>query len=322
GIPHADPTAPISKEAKPSSKVRAFFRRVKTFLKNLSAYYSLIYKLPEPPKPLDIGPELVKMDRLLREACGKRVKSLVGGRKGRRWSWRLPKGKPRGIHLAATIRAAAKRTRRAPLEIGLQDVLEPLYIYRAPATIMFILDASDSMYLTHHLVRKAVSGLCHDFRIHRDKVGLVILKNFNAKLIQKPTRNFSLLEGELGRVVFDGLTPLASGILLGLRALREEVARNPHTIPILVLVTDGGANVPASTDFSSFNRLPSEERDRMAVEDAVRAARTVGEQGIKMVIINTNPKYREGLEVSRELARASGGLLYLVGEGLEMPSED
>jgi len=295
---------------------------VKSFLRSVSAYYGLLYKFPEFPKRPDFGLELRKVDKLIREACGKRVKSLVEGRRGRRWAWRLPRGEPRSIHIPATIRAAIRRTHKAPVKVELEDVLEPLYVYRAPATIMFILDASDSMYLTYHLVRRAISGLCHDFRIHRDKVGLVVLKNFEARLVQKPTRNLSLLEGELNRVVFDGLTPLASGILLGLRALREEMSKNPDTIPILVLVTDGGANVPLSTDFSKFNQLPSEERDRLAIGDAVRMARMVGEQGIRMVIINTNPGYREGLEISRELARASGGLLYVVGEGIKSPLED
>jgi len=32
-----------------------------------------------------------------------------------------------------------------------------------------------------------------------------------------------------------------------------------------------------------------------------------------MVILNTNPDYREGVEITRALARASGGILHVVG---------
>ncbi|OYT52192.1 hypothetical protein B6U66_02635 [Candidatus Bathyarchaeota archaeon ex4484_135] len=114
-------------------------------------------------------------------------------------------------------------------------------------------------------------------------------------------------------MIFDGLTPLASGILLGLRVLREEVARNPNTIPVLVLVTDGGANVPLHVDYSAFSKMSKDLRDQIAVLDAIRAARMAGEQGVRMVILNTNPDYHEGVEITRALARASGGILHVVG---------
>jgi len=303
---------PASRDAKPSSRFRGFLKKVGSFFRGFCSC-GLMYRAWEPPKRIDVGIEARKIDRILREVCGKRVKSQMEGRRGRRWSWRFPRGPPRAIHIPATIRTAVRKRPGRPVEVRFEDVVEPLYVCKAPATIMFILDASDSMHLTYHLVRRTVSCLYHDFRIHRDKVGLVVLKSFNARLIQKPTRNLSALKKELERVIFDGLTPLASGILLGLRVLREEVARNPDTIPVLVLVTDGGANVPLHADYPAFSKMPKDLRDQIAVLDAIRVAKMVGEQGIKMVILNTNPDYREGVEITRALAGASGGILHVVG---------
>ncbi len=305
---------PVPKGAKPASKLRSFFKKMFSFFRVLTSTWGLMYRAWEfPRRRTDLDFEVRRMDEVLRRACGRRMKSLAEERRGRIWSWRPPRGPPRAIYLPATIRAAVRRKPKLPIEVGVEDIYEPMYICRAPATIMFILDASDSMYLTYHVVRRAVSSLYHDFRINRDRVGLVILKGFSARLVQKPTRNLSAVKEELEKVVFDGLTPLASGIMLGLKVLKEEAARNPETIPLLVLVTDGGANVPLSIDYSTYSKLPKDERDRLAVRDAIRAARMVGEQGIRMVIVNTNPNYREGLEITEELARASRGILHTVG---------
>ncbi|OYT52191.1 hypothetical protein B6U66_02630 [Candidatus Bathyarchaeota archaeon ex4484_135] len=161
---------PALKDAKPSSKFRGIFKKIGSFFRGLCSC-GLMYRAWEPPKRIDVGIEARKIDRILREVCGKRVKSLMEGRRGRRWSWRFPRESPRAIHIPATIRAAVRRKPKAPIEIRLEDIMEPLYVCKAPATIMFILDASDSMHLTYHLVRRTVSCLYHDFRIHRDKVG-------------------------------------------------------------------------------------------------------------------------------------------------------
>jgi len=301
---------PVPEGAKPSLK--GVLKKIASFLKALSSpgLYDFWRYLP---RRLDVSAELRKIDGVIRRSCGKRAKSLSEAGRGRVWCWRIPRGAPRAVYLPATIRAAAKRRRRTPIEVDVCDVLEPLCVYKAPATVVFVLDASDSMQLRLQLVRGTIARLYRTFRTHRDKVGLITLRNFEARLLQKPTRNIALIGAGLMRVTFDGLTPLASGISLGLKVLREEVARNPEAIPVLVLVTDGGANVPLGVNLKAYNELPSDERDKMAVEDAIRVIRAAREYGIKVVIVNTNPDFVEGIAVTKELARASGGVLYVVG---------
>ncbi len=144
---------------------------------------------------------------------GKRAETVAAIHRGRARGWKIPEGKPSDIHFPATIRNAARmqRFRDKPsdtvLAIHLEDIREKLRIYKAPMTIMFVLDLSESMLHSIDDVKETMLKLHSDAYRYRDKVGLVAFKEMGAVVVQHPTANLKLVANKLLRLRMSGFTP-------------------------------------------------------------------------------------------------------------------
>ena len=77
----------------------------------------------------------------------------------------------------------------------------------------------------------------------RDRVALVLFGGDGARLAVPPTRGVSAIDAALAGCPTGGATPLAAGLeLAGRLALREQACG--QTVPLLLLLSDGDANVP------------------------------------------------------------------------------
>jgi len=262
--------------------------------------------------------------------AGKRAETITTLHRGRPRGWRYPRGKPRDVHLPATIRAAAikQKHREKPLETALkitvEDIREKLRLYKAPMTLVFVIDLSGSMMLNIEAVKNALLKLHGDAYRYRDRVGIVALKDTGAVVAQHPTTNLRVVANKLIGLKISGFTPLAAGMLKAWEVLKEAKRRNRSTIPVMVTITDGSANVPLSRSLETgeirhFDEtgIITRQFEELAVRDVMSVSKMIRKDGVHTVVVNTNPHLygREtyGFSVTKQIASVTNGNLHVVG---------
>ena len=204
---------------------------------------------------------------------------------------------PRAIALAPTLRAAApyQQRRRAEhashegqtprsiggLQLERRDILEPVRQSKQGALILFAVDASGSMAARRRMAsaKGAVLALLQHAYQQRDHVGLLQFRGTKATLLLPPTNSTDRALKFLTTMPTGGRTPLASGLRLALRTFQKAQARNKQWHAILVLVTDGRANVADLERTRAVALNP--------IEDAIAAAHELRAAGILSLVIDT-----------------------------------
>lgn len=153
--------------------------------------------------------------------------------------------------------------------------------HQAPvrSVAIFAVDASGSSALNRLAEAKgAVQLLLADCYVRRDQVALLAFRNRGAELLLPPTAALARARRSLAALPGGGATPLASGI----DAARDMAlgARRRGNRPLLVLLTDGGANI-------GRDRQPGRAA---AAADARAAASACAADGIPALLIDTAPR--------------------------------
>jgi len=177
---------------------------------------------------------------------GRRAEVLTKGKRGRYVKSRLPDGEVTDIAVAPTIRAAALHAKDGKIRVKKSDYREKVRRRRIATLINIVMDTSGSMDEMDKvdITRSVIVALLKDAYQRRDKVSLVTYSGRKGELILPFTSSVERAKRYLETIPFGGTTPLASGILMGLHSLHNEIKKDPSTIPIMVLVTDGKSNVP------------------------------------------------------------------------------
>ncbi|GAA1974161.1 putative cobaltochelatase [Catenulispora subtropica] len=184
-----------------------------------------------------------------------KVEGVGGGAEGRRSKARTSSGRAigarpgtRGLHLVATVRAAApEQVSRGRDEGALilrpADLREPIREGREGNLVLFVVDASGSMAARQRMsaVKGAILSLLMDAYQRRDKVGLVTFRGREADVVLPPTWSVDAGAARLTTLPTGGRTPLAAGLLQAAGVLRVERMRDPQRRPLVVVVTDGRA---------------------------------------------------------------------------------
>jgi magnesium chelatase subunit D len=226
--------------------------------------------------------------------------------RGRIVGARHPSKQPSSLALAPTLRVAALHQKRRQTEHGSGghrlwlerwDLLEPVRQQKEGALILFAVDASGSMAARKRMAaaKGAVLALLQRAYQERDHVGLLQFRGARATLMLPPTNSTSRAIQSLAHLPTGGRTPLASGLRLALRTFQLAKARDSQQRTILVLVTDGRANVadPDAAHGLALNPL----------EDAIAAAHDLRLAGVPALVIDTEEgPVRMGL--ARILAQA------------------
>lgn len=242
---------------------------------------------------------------------GGRNRCAAAGRSGaaRRSSTRgRPLGSARGalrggvrLDLLATLRAAApwqalRRRESASCRAGFLVRSDDFHVRRfrerRESTTVFAVDASGSQAL-HRLAetKGAVELLLADCYVRRDRVAVIAFRGSGAQLLLAPTRSLVHARRSLAGLPGGGGTPLASG-LAAARDLATTILRDGGT-PLLVLLTDGSANV-------ALDGAGGRER---ALSDALAMARAWASLGANALVVDTAPRAHEQ---ARALATAMG----------------
>src|SRR5215469_12500900 len=228
----------------------------------------------------------VARDRLVRKAPGRRFLSLTTRKSGR--FTRSRQARPvTDIAFAATIRAAAPyqqvrgRNRNSKLELRSEDLRQKVRERKARSLLILVVDGSDSVMARQLMpkTKRVLLALLQNAYEKRDRVAMLVFRFAQGRVVLPPTRNFARARRSVEELYIGGCTPLATGLLEGLRLAETERLRDPTTKPILIVLTDGLANI----DLSGNMRHDTPRRD------ALNVAQEIATRQIPAVMIDTNP---------------------------------
>lgn len=154
---------------------------------------------------------------------------------------------PRGVGLdvVGTLTSAVSRRNSSDSQsesfVAVEDVVLSEKAAKQGRTILVGLDLSGSIGMNSRteLASAVIESLLLDAYQTRDRVGVIVIADGTARVLQKPTRSVEMIRAKLGALVTGGVTPLAKGIdLLNLEA-KECRKKGDH--PFCILITDGRA---------------------------------------------------------------------------------
>ena len=186
------------------------------------------------------------------------------------------------IDAAASVRAA---TSRGATSVGSRDLRQSVRRSDAAALVLFVVDASASMRPAMHAAKGTVLELLKDAYQHRDEVGFVAFAGESADVLLPPTNSVSLAARHLKDLPTGDRTPLPAG----LRTASEVIDRADPTASIIVLVTDGRANVAEGSP----------------VGETREAAETLADSGTQVLVVDASNGERAG--VTEVVIEETGG---------------
>jgi Mg-chelatase subunit ChlD len=146
----------------------------------------------------------------------------------------------------------------------------------------------------------------------------------NAEVVQHPITNLRVVANKLLKLHVSGFTPLAAGMLKAWEVLEEAKRRDRSTIPVMVVVTDGNANIPLKRSLQTgevrtFDPLKAAffKYEDLAINDVVSVSEMIKKEGLHTVVVNTNPVTAgwesSGLLVTKMIAKITHGTHHEVG---------
>ena len=258
-------------------------------------------------------------DNRARPTSGRRARTVSGSPSGRYIGAATPQEKATDLALDATLRAAAphQRQRRndsvgedAPaFLIEPWDVRDKVRETKTGSLILFVVDASGSMGAQRRMVavKGAILSLLLDAYQRRDRVGLIAFRGTGAQVILPPTSSVDLAHTLLAEMPTGGRTPLSRGLLLAMEIIEAEKQKDRNVLPLLVVLSDGRANVAMGSGDSASpaNSGPSEGRTALPIAEARAVAAAIREQKVSSVVIDTETDFLR-LGLAAPVAEAMG----------------
>ena len=233
-------------------------------------------------------------DRRARRSSGRRATTISGTSVGRYVGARVPESAASDLALDATLRAAApyQQSRRTSAEsdtsallIEPWDVREKVRETHTGSLILFVVDASGSMGAQRRMVavKGAVMSLLLDAYQRRDRVGLIAFRGTGAELLLPPTGSVEMAQWCLQEMPTGGRTPLARALYVAMETLETERLKDRDVLPLLVLLSDGRANVSLSGD--QLNQLAAGDGEIQNL------AQTISDAKIPAVVVDTEQDF-------------------------------
>ncbi|QCS43142.1 VWA domain-containing protein [Natrinema versiforme] len=176
------------------------------------------------------------------------------------------------IDAAASVRSAASRGESRVEE---RDLRQSVRTGETSVTIVFAVDASASMRPAMRTAKGVVLELLRDSYEHRDRVAFVAFAGEDADVLLPPTDSVSLAARHLKTLPSGDRTPLPAG----LETSRRVLERAETDASVVVLVTDGRANVA----------------DGSPTEATRTAARALASSDTRVVVVDAGDDSRAGL---------------------------
>lgn len=162
--------------------------------------------------------------------------------------------------------------------------------------ILFVVDASGSMSALKRMeaVKGTVLKLLTDAYEKRDTVGVIAFRGIEAQILLYPTQSIELAEEAMHTLPTGGRTPLPHALQTALQLLNT--VGNKDYRPILVILTDGKANVPLAGSGSGDDPWGQ----------TVQLAGQIKDLNIQSLVLNSESNYFN-LDKAEQLANLLGG---------------
>ena len=231
-----------------------------------------------PVRPLDLP-----QDRQSPKAPGRRTRARSEDRTGRYVRPTLHQAVAGDLAIDATLRAAApQQSLREKGNLALA-VADPDRRYkvrekRIGRHILFVVDASGSMGADRRMAetKAAVLSLLIDAYQKRERVGLIVFRGQEAKVALPFTHSVEMAQRYLTHLPTGGKTPLPHALKAAHDLLLQEKARHPQDAFLLVLITDGRANI-------------SLRRENSPMAEVKELAAQFPALGVSSLILDTEP---------------------------------
>lgn len=199
---------------------------------------------------------------------------------------------PTDLAISATIQHALLRDADSG-GVSREDLHQNIRTGKTGNLIVFVVDASGSMAASRRMeaVKGSVLSLLTDAYQRRDSVGVIAFRGVEAQIILEPTRSVELAEQAMSQLPTGGRTPLPHALQVTSQ-LMQQVVRPDSLQPLLVILSDGKANVP----------LPG---GGDAWQQTLRLAAQLRDQQIPSLVLDTETDYIR-LGRATELANALG----------------
>lgn len=220
-----------------------------------------------------------------KQKSGKRTRVKSTDASGHYRSFAFPHRNNRDIAIDATLRAAAphqqaREKNGLAIAVKRADLREKVREKKTAHTILFLVDASGSMGARKRMVavKGAILSLLTDAYQKRDRVGLMVFRGNDAKLLLPPTRSTEIAVRLLRTLPTGGMTPLTGGIAEAHALLTRGRFATACENKSVVILTDGRVNVPWKGGLSPHDEL-------------MDLSRTLAGSGIRFVVVDTEEGY-------------------------------
>jgi magnesium chelatase subunit D len=186
------------------------------------------------------------------------------------------------IDAAASVRAAATRGGDG---VESRDLRRSVRTAEASTLVVFAVDASASMRPAMRAAKGTLLELLEDTYQRRDRVGFVTFAGENADVLLPPTDSVTLAARHLKNLPTGDRTPLPAG----LRTAGDVIERADPDASVVVLVTDGRANVAEGSPVAATRR----------------AADRISDLGARVLVVDAGSDDRSGL-VAEIVSRTTG----------------
>jgi len=179
-------------------------------------------------------------------------------------------------------------------EISAGDLHQKKRVGKMSNLILFVVDASGSMAARKRMeaVKGTVLSLLTEAYEKRDTVGVIAFRGIEAQVLLQPTKSTDLAEDAMRSLPTGGRTPLPHALQTAIQLLNTFDAKKGYH-PILIVLTDGKANVP----------LPGTGDDPWS--QTIYLAGQLKNHTVQSLVINTESNYFN-LDHAEELAVGLG----------------
>ncbi|MHB8346039.1 MAG: magnesium chelatase subunit D family protein [Acidiferrobacterales bacterium] len=201
----------------------------------------------------------------------------------------IPDAKPTSLAIGATLHSAALRN-PTEFRVTRTDLHQQVRAGKCANLILFVVDASGSMAAQRRMeaVKGAVLTLLTDAYQQRDDVAVIAFRGESAQLLLAPTHRVELAEQGLHALPTGGRTPLPHALQLALETVDRADPRD--MAPLLILLSDGRANVPLEGSGDPW-------------QETLTLAGMVAERSIAALVLDTETGYLR-LGRARQIAQA------------------
>jgi magnesium chelatase subunit D len=200
---------------------------------------------------------------------------------------------------------------RKTLAINIDDLRMWQLRSKVSMTIVLVIDASSSTRHFLQVLAQAIAIIYRDAYRKKDKLGLIVVKDNEARILIQPTRNYQLVLGKLVKIEASGLTPLASGLEKAFFTLKEARRREKEMLPCVVLVSDCFPE-PLTHKYEDLFQEP-------AYQVVLQAAKIYEREKIPVVVINpyhgmVKGKLKSGTKLGMMIAQITKGKYFGIPE--------